>query len=366
MSEKYTLKELQEKIQYLFIESDDDAKLYIIARYEKQRTRLIEFIEKYIPDKIRARKDLKSPNVPKEKIIKTVRDLYDKITNCVSKHLNGEFIESFNILEKPFFGRKKERINLLPTISIETGDYFFRVRNNETYMLYPEDEMFHIPFDKRGKVGNQRFSVSGYPCLYLGKHIYGCWEEAKRPNIDMFNIIALQATRPFKLINLAIPPITTESGINASLLCGMVLRLACSLKAENHKDFFKSEYIIPQLVLSHIVQRNKSSVKNEYIGIRYTSTVYKQSHDVFGRKELLLNYVIPIQKNNDTGLCQTLVDLFEVSEVTSLTNERVKKNAKATVMYDEDAFTNAYKNTEFGMLEGIMTAPNKEYNKIKS
>ena len=30
-------------------------------------------------------------------------------------------------------------------------------------------DMFHIPFDKRGIVKTERFSMPGYPCLYLGK-----------------------------------------------------------------------------------------------------------------------------------------------------------------------------------------------------
>lgn len=55
---------------------------------------------------------------------------------------------------------------------------FYRMRKIEdrrTNITY--DEMFHIPLNKRRMVTTQRYSTPGYPCLYLGKSIYTCWEE---------------------------------------------------------------------------------------------------------------------------------------------------------------------------------------------
>lgn len=37
--------------------------------------------------------------------------------------------------------------------------------------------MFHIPYDKRYLVGNQRFSLSGFPLLYLSSSINGVKSE---------------------------------------------------------------------------------------------------------------------------------------------------------------------------------------------
>lgn len=45
-------------------------------------------------------------------------------------------------------------------------------------------DLFHVPFEKRHLIGNNRFSLSGLPCLYFGSSIYGCWEEMNRPNLD--------------------------------------------------------------------------------------------------------------------------------------------------------------------------------------
>ena len=59
---------------------------------------------------------------------------------------------------------------------------FYRMRmidERRTNISYKE--MFHIPINNRRSVKTQRYSTPGFPCLYLGNSIYGCWEEMGRP-----------------------------------------------------------------------------------------------------------------------------------------------------------------------------------------
>jgi len=45
-------------------------------------------------------------------------------------------------------------------------------------------DIFHVPFQNRHRVGNQRYSIAGLPCLYLGSSIWICWEELNRPELN--------------------------------------------------------------------------------------------------------------------------------------------------------------------------------------
>ena len=57
-----------------------------------------------------------------------------------------------------------------------TGVPMYKCRENNKLFHFSKDEMFHIPYDKRNLIGNQRFSISGTPCLYIGGSSYICWE----------------------------------------------------------------------------------------------------------------------------------------------------------------------------------------------
>lgn len=53
---------------------------------------------------------------------------------------------------------------------LSPGFPMYKCRENAKLFHFTKDEMFHIPYDKRNLVGNQRYSLSGLPCLYLGAH----------------------------------------------------------------------------------------------------------------------------------------------------------------------------------------------------
>ena len=67
------------------------------------------------------------------------------------------------------------------------GTPMYKCRENTKLFHFSKDEMFHIPYDKRNLVGNQRFSLSGLPCLYLGGSSYICWEELGRKDLSSTN-----------------------------------------------------------------------------------------------------------------------------------------------------------------------------------
>lgn len=191
------------------------------------------------------------------------------IIESVELFLSGQFGKSQQRIYDKFFDRSNKKRQVLPAkgITIDKTNPFFRLRSNNTYNLYEKKEMFHIPFEKRGIVGNQRYSMSGYPCLYLGSSIYCCWEETNRPNVDMFNVVSLKHVKELKFIDLTIPTIEPRL-FSEDFVYQMILPLACSLRVTDKDNSFKSEYIIPQNVLSCIIKRNSTDIVS-YDGIKY-------------------------------------------------------------------------------------------------
>ena len=55
------------------------------------------------------------------------------------------------------------------------------VERAETDFNLERKELFHIPYDKREYASSERFSVAGYPCLYLSSQYEICWCECHKP-----------------------------------------------------------------------------------------------------------------------------------------------------------------------------------------
>ena len=71
----------------------------------------------------------------------------------------------------------------------QLGNFFLLEWREELINLYrmrisketlSKEKMFHVPFNMREKVSSARFSIPGFPCLYLGTSLEVCWNEIKR------------------------------------------------------------------------------------------------------------------------------------------------------------------------------------------
>lgn len=329
----------------LFIEDEQASKEHIIKRIDNQRSNLVKMINQLDPEAER------HFQVRKETVSRNIGDLYKTVTDSINLFLTGQFAESRQKIDTRFVDRHNTDRDPLPAKNIARDSFFFRMRCNDSYDLFQRKEMFHIPFEKRGTVTNQRFSISGYPCLYLGSSTYCCWEETNRPDIDTSNIVSLKNTRPLKFIDLSIPAIDPQL-FNEYSIYQLVLPLACSLKVNNPDDSFKPEYIVPQNVLNCIVERN-SGDRIQFDGIMYTSSAYGRSGCLFNEKERLINYVIPIKTSREKGLCGELVSLFQIAEPTSILIERLQRNERAprSPIINENDSLPIYENTIWGVTE---------------
>ena len=244
-------------------------------------------------------------------------------------------------------------ITKIATSALSEKQMLFRMRcSGDKFQEYSEEEMFHIPFEKNYLVGNERFSLSGFPSLYLGESSYVCWEELRRPNLDNVTLAIFQAKQYVKVIDLTYDGKSTIS--NPLKHC---LFLASTIPVL-HKDApFKPEYIIPQLLLQGLVTyKNKNKEKATDYAIKYTST---HSHDKglwFGDScnlhKKLTNYVFAPLRYQKDGISSYLQILLEFKGCINYT--RFKLCEDNSINFSSNAKQGSYGLSAFGKLESYL------------
>lgn len=237
-------------------------------------------------------------------------------------------------------------------ISIGPRHKFYRMRKMDTFYLLKKEEMLHIPFNKRAKVENQRFSLSGFPCLYLGSSAYLCWEELNRPNHLKANTSAFIAEKDIKILDLTFPErLGKEMDIYK-----LILVFACSLKKQTIDNrTFKEEYIIPQALLHSLIEYNYNNRHNTIDGILYISTHYKSEYTIFDDVKLFYNLVMPTQQyksksvNLEKEYCEELCSLFQYTEPISINQLQI--NQPAFIRRNRENDECNYHPSDFWLLE---------------
>jgi len=223
--------------------------------------------------------------------------------------------------------------NFLMEIKKDDNYLFYRMRAEHDNMKRQQVDcrgMFHIGFSNRGIVKTQRYSVPGYPCLYMGERIYGCWVELGKPNLNDCLISKLKNVKSFYVLDLSIPKPeawkeTDQEKLKKTLLT-FPLIIASTFKQYDTKASFKPEYIVPQLLLQYVkelaFEHNKKVVKKEekkVYGIKYTSVHMPKAgeeNELEKKLEgdnLFSNYVVPVVDIKNE-LCTKLADIFTISE----------------------------------------------------
>ncbi|MCP4180319.1 MAG: hypothetical protein GY756_21355 [bacterium] len=171
--------------------------------------------------------------------------------DTIKEYYNGLPFKAYQKLNDTLRNRIKNLYEIIKQKEYQSNENFYRIRNKDDNFTFSSLDMFHIPFEFRGKVNTQRFSIPGFPSLYLGRTLYVCWEELNRPHIDSFQSVRLKSTKGISFLDLT-PPIITDKNIYSSevykYFMTWPLIACCSIKVKGYSDTFKPEYIIPQLL----------------------------------------------------------------------------------------------------------------------
>lgn len=271
------------------------------------------------------------------------------ITKACKSYLSGDTKTSLNCAVK-ILDRLKERIVEMP---MEMK--LFRARETSLYHSLNRKEMFHIPNNKRFLVGNQRYSISGIPCLYLGQSTYICWEELGRPNPYTCNFVGVRNQRILKLLDMTIPLYSPDP----KMIPVIPIILSCCLYSRKNR-VFKQEYILPQLIMQAIIAR-----KERVWGIKYLSTSFFYSDFPFASDSNTLksdiqkhnNYAFPaIGVENNDSLSEELVAIFHMTNTFSIWQQQLVDSKEYTPVASKqelDGTINYLDNSTFGQLDRI-------------
>ena len=122
--------------------------LYVIDRLKLQRDKLLSYIE----DLDYSVFDVLGNS--ERKIKANINYIYENAIWCIETYFYGRFDKSREIIFNTFFDKNNRERILLRYDDVRSKTPFFRMRSNETYELYTQLEMFHIPFEKRSLTTN--------------------------------------------------------------------------------------------------------------------------------------------------------------------------------------------------------------------
>lgn len=245
----------------------------------------------------------------------------------------------------------------LSRFTLKTNTPLFRMRGQKAYKLYERKEMFHIPTDKANVVANVRYSINGFPCLYLGASLYVCWEETRRSDIDHVNYVKMMPTKDIEFVTTLCPEeFKTEDDVIRFFVFAL-----CTKVADNDNDKFQFQYAFPELVLHLFV--NCMLGTDEAWGIKYVSARYFDNDGKISSEPLFYNYVLPIRGDMDENdyLSSELKECFKVSDVKAFYVHRIYEQMPTA----SSTRPNEYSNTHFMLLEKELKAK-KTLNGIPS
>ncbi len=280
--------------------------------YESELTRLLE---KYREILKQYSQDGKRSIYQDEYIFKYMKKIIPKIKKLADLYLKGNIID-FNKVSLSLFNAQSNNETAsawFPTTTIRKDSLWYRARKPDLVKRFVREELFHVPFQERGKASSDRFSLPGYPCLYLGKSL-------KCVDVET-GVSGIKAVSCFKLLqDIETYDFTffspEDQNDNKRLIKNLMtypFKIASSIQTiddEKHKDEgFKAEYIIPQLLL-HCVIKQRGTGGN-IKGILYSST-----KDISNQIDapILYNLVVPTTFNREKGYCSNLNTYFSITE----------------------------------------------------
>src|SRR3569833_694648 len=246
---------------------------------------------------------------------KDLRVLVDGIYRTIDHYYEGSPALAYETLNVSLRSSKVGEM-LWKDGTLSAGTNLFRIRKKSGNYPLEKCYLFHIPFEQRGKVRTQRYSIPGLPSLYLANSIYVAWEEMLRPDINEIQAVRIQNRNTLRFLDLStddynhnkiddITQFKPKEILRKTFTWPLIA--ACSIKVIETDASFKPEYIIPQLLLQWIT-------KTELDGIKYSSThIHAAERRHTG---VFYNLVLPVKTfTSDEGYCPILSELFQCTQV---------------------------------------------------
>ena len=285
------------------------------------------------------------------------------------KAMKRAIMETVSLISKGLRSRAYETLkieldkNVFSFIQFDKNSTFFRMREFKVGEMIKagRKELFHIPMNKRNLVKTERFSAPGYPCLYLGKSCYGCWEEMDRPHLDSCMVSRISNAYVFRSLDFSFSDYGSWEKDFEKRVVSDQLILVSRLSVGTRDDSFRIDYAIPQLIMEWIIEQNsKTKDRKKFIWGVYYESSHKNEQFEFPEK-VFYNLAIPvIQANNEQGACPILKDCFRMTKPTCAEYEEIRRRDPALGISIEESLEpengddermERYKMSLFGFLE---------------
>ena len=308
-----------------------------------------------------------------------VRDAFDVIVSVYEDFIRGSHRKAMDRLWSHLEGK-----GLLAQYASKIWHtrLLFRGRPKGGFDESNKREYFHVPFSKRHRIGNHRFSVSGQPLLYCGSSVLVTARELNRDVSELAvagflpSYSAYSDSRIYSLTNhigecienslpgicksgARIPYDSDRNAPNLHTIVGdmnqAVLMEVCTFPVES-REAFVAEYAVPQMLTTALLEHG-------FNGIVYPST--KDYSDLkgyhrFSSHQLNVAMFVPYDEVNDTNedLLRT-VSAFTLSgsEKLDLTPEKLLEEMDRIVEVNKGSTRN---NTDY-MLPIINLTLHLEY-----
>ena len=294
--------------------------------YKKYSLKMLQIIKKYSQNGSNKIFDTNFYNDCKyirEKNMEIYREFVKgNLQSSSTKMSNLLFRKKFN--NKPYieyFKSDKDSINIFYRNRSYKKDLKSQILSNI------KNELFHVPFNQREKIGNARFSISGFPCLYLASSKECCIKEAnindKKDNFIVARFHLINNNVTYYDFTNSWDNIKDINHLKKEILKSFEI-CAISFKKSiiNGSDgiTFIPCYVIPQLI-SSAISSNSLQINdiNKRICIKYLSTHFNSSKQY--------NYVFIPKRGNlkrDLKYDTVLQNMFTIVQHEHVINNQGK------------------------------------------
>lgn len=237
-------------------------------------------------------------------LLNECESLMTDILKAVEKYFLGYPSEAFHILENRMLENDGHLLNILPKISFRGYD-LYRVRHGQ-YETRPD--LFHTPFNMRQKCGSYRFSIIGYPSLYLTGSVETALRETRIQDIE-YSLSRFAVDASLYFADLTLPNKKLDFWERYAFVLFYPMIFACGLKVKDEKSPFKPEYVIPQ-ILFQIIRKD-----SDMAGVSYTSTRYDNPDFAEWKQRNIVMKVL--DTNLEEGYSERTMDLLTSTEPIS-------------------------------------------------
>lgn len=282
-----------------------------------------------------------------EKICQQIKQTVENYYLGLPSDAYAEIEELMRTLEGiSSFILSKNKINPQPLGAKDPLDLYRVITYIEQNKKCTRKDLFHVPYDLRHNASTARYSIAGYPSLYLGTSIELCFSEINKEKESKLSGWAskyeIQRSNKISVFDLAIKPTDFNSkekvheikywtskdiekvDFKKEYIFWYPFIASASFIRKNKKENFAPEYIIPQLFMQWVRKLASDKYPEDRLyGIRYFScNSIEDANEGY-------NYVFPVsgEKYKDSEYCKVLANSFKLTSPIYVKENYHKKYA---------------------------------------